>query len=267
LYGKGFKGSEQERLYGQKLEHQSPGISERELADKIIYLHDVLGLGFRRIAKELGISKDMAFRVYHKYKPAQKVNTEQEIADKETKLLDQDIKEREQNVHRAKIKHEKRKQIAILTVQEAEVSLEHRRELFEDKVALLEFAQNVLPHINPALWLQLVDFCSKKNIDLENGIHEAIGLQSDYEEIRKDAQRENRAYFLDEYLQMQIEEWLSQQQNEELEKETEDSGNNTQNVIVQVAEDPKEYVRIPLALNPGEWVDKKGIFHILLPRN
>jgi hypothetical protein len=189
-------------------------ISERELADKIIYMHDVLGLGFRRIATELGISKDRAFRLYHKYKPAQKVNTEQEISGRETKLLDQNIKKREQNVHLAKIKHEKRKQIAILMIQEAEVSFERRRELFENKKALLDFAEKVLPVINPPLWLRLEEVCDIIRIGLDDALQDAIGSQIEFEEMRMESLNEDDKYLFDEHLALRLEDWLLEQEEE-----------------------------------------------------
>lgn len=213
------------------MEDGAPEISERELAEKITFLHINMGLGFRKVAKELAsegiqVSKDKAHRLYHKYTATQKINTEQELTDEETELLDQNIRERERTVKLAKTKDEKRRRFATLIVLEYDASFERRRELFQNKAALLDFTKKVMPITNPALWLRLTNSCALEKIDLAEVIQDAIGNQADYEEVRMEYKKERRDYLLDEYLCLCIEDWFLQHQEEEDEEENEDSMEN-----------------------------------------
>lgn len=240
-------------------------ISERELAEKIIFLHDYLRLGFRKIAEKLTsrgfkMSKDKAHRLYHEYR-THSVDVEE---DEELKQLKEAEMEGQKRLRLLRQKEERRKCIAILAVEEVDAKFERRQELFEDKEALLRFARTVLPVINPALWLRLTNFCNIEEVDLAEAILDAVGSQADYEEVRMERKKENRNYLFDEHLCLYIEDWLLQQQGEELDEEAGDSVDEEPNITIHVVEAPKECVKIPLAPSTREWVDSQGFFHILI---
>ena len=74
-------------------------ISEKELAERIIYMHDTLGLGFRRIAGELtsegiSISKDKVFRLYHKYKKSETTRAEEDEEFGQMKEMENETRKR-----------------------------------------------------------------------------------------------------------------------------------------------------------------------------
>jgi hypothetical protein len=122
------------------------GYLKPNLPGKSFFLHDVLGLGFRRIAGKLAsegikISKDQANRLYHKYK-TQNADVEE---DTELKQLREAETKAQKRLRLLRQKEERRKCIAILAVEEVDAKFKHRQKLFENKKSLLRFAKNVLP--------------------------------------------------------------------------------------------------------------------------
>jgi len=235
------------------MESQPKHISERDLAERIIYLHDVEGLGFRKIARKLtpeGIkmSKDKAHRLYGKYVAAE-INTDSEVTDEELNHLDQTEKEVTRSVKLARVKNEKRRRIAGLIVQEAEASLELRIKLFQDKAALLGFAEKVLPVVSPTIWLQLRDYCAMENISIADSLHHAIGSQAAYEEARMDYKREERDYLLDEHLCIRLWDVLMPNQEDESQEESEVA------VAPESINKEAEFVTVTIPREEDTWVD------------
>lgn len=215
------------------MDNEDSDISEEALAEKIVYYHDVLGYGFRRITDKLleeygiEIGKDTVFRRYHKYKKTETVAFAER--DEELAELDELEREAQKKAETARKKEERRRRIAALLVQEADASFERRQELFQNKKALLEFSEKVLLVINPTLWLRLNKFCETKKLDLADTIHEASGSQIDFEEARMQALKEDDDYFLDEYLCFCLDDWLS-------EKEKQQQEDDKPNIIIDVVE-------------------------------
>lgn len=195
------------------MKNEASSISERELAEKVQFLKNQ-GLGYRRIGKRLGISKDRAFRLDHKYMTTQEIDTGQEIMDQEIAEiggLEIEIKER---IEIAGERTERKWRLKSLLVQEADSSFERRQELFEDKMALLDFTQKVIPLANPALWLRLKKVCKIFEISAENALQEAIGPQEEYEETRMESLDDEGEYPLDQHLCLCLRNWLSEQEEQ-----------------------------------------------------
>ena len=85
------------------------------------------------------------------------------------------------------------------------------------KPVVLWAARVQIPH--PALWLRITNFCSVEKINLADAIQGTIGNQADYEETRKGYKKENYDYLVDEHLCLRIEDWLLQQQTEQIEED------------------------------------------------
>jgi hypothetical protein len=174
--------------------------SEWKLAQEIIHLHDVLGHGFRRVAKELvsqgyRLSKDSANRFYNKYKPVARVEV------KGTKELMRFKLAETRERQRLEVKTEKeeiRKRLNILFVESVTVTFERRRLLFTDRERLLRFARKVMPKVDPLLWDQFQDHCFEGEIKLVDAVSTALGRQADYE--TQTVEYENKRQRLDLYL-------------------------------------------------------------------
>jgi hypothetical protein len=127
--------------------------SERELAEKIVHLHDDLGKGFRRVAKELAnqgwkVNKDRANRLYNHYK----TNTSADVMDnKDLKHMKLEETRQRQRFEAQKEKEEIRRRLTILFVEKSTMSFGQRKELFKDQDKLLRFAKRVMPAIDPML--------------------------------------------------------------------------------------------------------------------
>lgn len=200
------------------MENEASSISERELAEKIRFLKNQ-GLGYRRIGKQLEISKDRAFRLDHKYKTAQKIDTEQEITDQELAKLGELEKDAWMKTEIARKKRQKRWNIASLLVQQLDADFQARQQLFKDKKKLLAFAKKTIPEINPTLWLLLNEFCEAEKIDVADALKNAVGPQTDYEDVRMQAIEDDDEYYLDEYFCDCLKEWLLEKQKVQLEKD------------------------------------------------
>lgn len=239
------------------MEKQIPDISEEEVAAKIIYQHDNLGKGFRRISKFLSfqgirLSKDQVFRIYHRFKDPQETRLDEQIVDEELESLIQRAEIEKKRVKLARAKEEKRRQIAVLWVQEADLSLEKRTKLFRSKLALLDFAKKVMPVLHPSIWIQIVDYCRSENMQLVDVLKEALGSQADYEEVREEYRRQGEYYRLNQHLRLWFEEWLLQRTDEESEEEVQDLAK--EEVHIEIVDDEEEYV-IPITLDYQEYLE------------
>lgn len=187
--------------------------AEKELARKIRFLK-MQGLGYRRIGNRLGITKDKAFRLDHKYNTPQEVNMEREIRDEEIAQLDELEAEIERKVRTARERRERRRRVADLLIQEADADFQVREHLFENKKDLLAFGEKVLPVVNPPLWVRLKKVCAIMEINFEDALEEAIGPQAIYEQARMKSLGKEDAYLLDQYLCDCLESWLAEQEKE-----------------------------------------------------
>ena len=196
-------------------------MSERELAEKIIHLHEVVGLGFRKIAQRLTsegieISKDTAFRLFHKYKKDDAVNVEE---DKELAQLEETEKNAQKDLRLLRKKEEARRRIAAITLEKAMTTFERRKQLFSDADELLKFAEIVMPIIDPMLWDEFKEVCEEQGYDLDNTLATAIGKQRYFEDQLAEDTGEKLS--LDLYLSENIEEALNAWNVENEEESTE----------------------------------------------
>jgi hypothetical protein len=193
-------------------------ISEQELAEKIIHLHDVLGLGFRRLAKELTsqgcrMNKDGANRLYNKYKRCDDVATEE---DEELKQLKEAEEEARGHLRLEREKEEARKRLTVLFVEKKTMTFEQRKRFFTNKDKLLKFAQRTMPVTDPMLWDELKEYCFEQGYDLADATAIALGKQKNFEDQpTKDANAKQR---LDLYLRNGIRECLNDWRADEQEE-------------------------------------------------
>ncbi len=192
-------------------------------------MHNVLGLGFRRVAKELTsqgfkISKDKAHRLYHKYKAYEGV----EVEDEELREMKTEEMEARGRLELAREKEEIRKRIEALIVEETMTSYEKRKELFTKEDELLEFVEKVMPVVAPQVWSDFKEFCEEQGFDLANALATALGPQRYFEEQLADYEEQR----LDQYLSEQIEESLTAWKKDE-EEESPEPGDNEPDIIVE----------------------------------
>lgn len=197
---------------------QAKESSERELAGKIIYQHDVLGMGFRRLSKKLvnegwKINKDRANRLYNKYKVSVLGDA---LDDKDLKHLKLAEARQRQRFEVQKEKDEIRRRLTILFVEKSTMSFEQRKRLFTDQEKLLRFARRVMPVTDPALWDAFSDFCQERGYKLAIAVAIALGNQQDYEAQSTLLNGERR---FDLYLATEIKkclaDWRTREQNKE----------------------------------------------------
>jgi hypothetical protein len=174
-------------------------LTEQELAEKVIYLHDVTGLGFRKVAKALtaqGVptNKDGANRLYHKYEKDCNANVEE---DKELKRLSEAEDRAREQLILAREKAEARKRLTALFAESKTMTFELRRKLFTDPEKLLRFAQRTMPVVDPMLWSELKECCEEQGYDLANALSIALGDQRDFEHVSAQAEGKKG---LDSYL-------------------------------------------------------------------
>ena len=214
------------------MEESTLEISDRELVDRIIFLHEDMGLGFRRVAKELTsqgftMGKDKAYRSYLKHRPHMDDSSED---DEELENLKELEKEAQKRLRLATEKEEIRKRIASLIVEEARTSYEKRREIFTDENALLDFAEKTMSVIDPQLWEDFTEFSEEQGYDLADAVAIALGSQRDFEEQLPEGEQR-----LDHYLSGRIRESLDsleEEIDEEVNSETNEWRPNI-NVIIE----------------------------------
>jgi hypothetical protein len=146
-------------------------------------MHDDLGKGFRRVAKELTnqgwkVNKDSANRLYSKYM----TSTSADVVDnKDLKHMKLAETKQRQRFEVQKEKEEIRRRLTILFVEKSTMTFEQRKKLFRDQDKLLRFAKRVMPIVDPMLWDEFVQFCEERGYDLANAVAIASGDQLDYE--------------------------------------------------------------------------------------
>jgi hypothetical protein len=158
--------------------------SEKELGKRILHLHNVRGLGYRRIAKELmgegiRLNKDQVNKLYLKYKKndADEVKGDRVLEDlkkAEARALNELEVKRE--------KHEIRRRLVELFIKNRTVTFEQWRELFTNQEKLLRFAKRAMPVVDPMLWTNFCLFCKERDFSLAFALARALGSQFDYEE-------------------------------------------------------------------------------------
>ena len=200
------------------MERTTSQLSEKELAQEIIRLHDT-GLGCRRISRKLeamGIraNKDKVNRMFSKYK-----RSDTEIEDEELRLLRQSETEIREHIRLEREKEEVRKRLADLFVEEATMTFAQRKKLFEDQNCLLKFGQRTVAVTDPGLWTAFLDYCLDEE-DLAEGLSEALGHQKSFEALS--AQNPEAKMRLDSYLRERMRQCIASWETvdeEECEKE------------------------------------------------
>jgi len=229
------------------MEDQGSQTPELELAEKIIHLHDVVGLGFRRISQKLTsegtkISKDTAFRLLHKYKKDDAIDIEE---DEELAHLKETEKEAQKDLRLVRKREEVRRRIAAIAVEKAMTSFAKRKQLFSEEEELLGFAEKVMPIIDPMLWHEFKGFCEEQRYGLANAVATAIGEQRYFEDQLMYEAGEKQS--LDRYLKEQIEESLNAWKEEGKEENSEPTVYEPDTIITIKGND-EEYITIPLVL-------------------
>ena len=207
------------------MERTTSQLSEKELAEKVIHLHDS-GLGFRRIARELTaqgykMGKDRANKLFDKYK----TTTDTDVGEDEElrQLRRAETKARQQLANR-KEKEELRKRLTILFVEKETLTFERRRKLFTDEKKLLRFAAKAIGVLYPMAWAEFKEFCEEEDLDLAAALSTALADQQDYES--SSVQNGEVKKRLDVYLREEIEEFINlweEDDCEECEKEEDET--------------------------------------------
>ena len=205
------------------METQVSDLSEQQIAQRIIHLHENLGLGFRRIAKKLSaedipLSKDRAHRLYRKYRSPLPAEAEEASTDKELEALKRQERRAARKAKLAKEKFELRKRIADFKVKEAMYSSKTRTELFSDEKKLLKFLEKIMPVVDPSLWIAFKTYCATQGYNLANAAAIAIGEATDYDAHLTTSA--NQTQKLHSYFQERLRESLETWKQEEETKET-----------------------------------------------
>jgi hypothetical protein len=166
------------------MEDNASQISEKELADKIVHMHDNLGFGYRKIAGELRkqgckANKDSVNRLYQKFK--ENSGGSEQSEEKGLMLLRATEARARQRVEVQREKTILRQQLVAAFVEERTMTFEQRRRLFTDQEKLLKFAKKVMPIVDPMLWDEFSEFCQVRGYDLANAVAIALENQRDYE--------------------------------------------------------------------------------------
>jgi hypothetical protein len=153
-----------------------------ELAQKIAELHEV-GLGFRRIAKELSnqgyrLNKDRCYRIFNTYAKESCIDKSEDKELSHLKLMETKGRRRFE-VQREK--EEVRRRLTTLYIESNVLTFEKRRRLFNDRVKLLRFAKRVMPVVDSMLWSDFSEFCEVRDYDLADAVAKSLGDQRDYE--------------------------------------------------------------------------------------
>jgi hypothetical protein len=203
------------------MEQNISQLPERDLAIKIIHMHDNLSLGYRRIAKELGkqgfkVNKDSVNRLYRKFKETDDKKQEENALT----LIRKAENRARQRVETKKEKERIRIQLTVLFVEEHTMTFEQREKLFTDLETLLRFAKRIMPVVDPMLWTEFVEYCQESCDDLAYALAFAIGHQRDYE---RPAMYSGEKQRFDLYLQDRMRAWLAAGEKQELSENTGDS--------------------------------------------
>jgi len=216
-----------------------PSITEAEVGKKIIYMHDTLNMGFRRISKALesegilGYGKDRVNRMYWKHRVSAEDNANVKDNNDGLVMLAKTEGEAGRKRELARAKNEKKRRIAILTLEEIDELLESRQQIYRQKSVLLRVAKRVLPVMNPVIWLRLTDYCEENGSGLAEALRDALGPQVDFEQARTEDLQEGYKYYFDVHLAQCIENWLSEKEEDRL-KKTVDSTNGRQYEIFTI---------------------------------
>jgi uncharacterized protein YbaR (Trm112 family) len=178
-----------------------------DIIEKIIHLHDVEHKGFRKVADELGMTKDRVHRIYKKDAAAFKKQRQ--------KMFSQDpvymaLKKTEQEIERKKIRdlaiEETKQKIKDHQMQRAQTS-KGLEEIFSDQKEMVEFAEHTVKQYE-ALKL----FCRERKLEPEKTLVDLIGSKEDYVNT---AEEEGEVQDLPEYIGSTIDSFLMSRKEEE----------------------------------------------------
>jgi hypothetical protein len=171
-------------------------------------------MGFRRISGELvargypEMSKD-TIRKFYLEGTNQKIPV-REIENEELKPLRQEEKDAEEKARLTKEKQRIRERIVEHKVDEMMYSFYKRRGIFASPEDTLDFAEEVMPVIDPMLWERFKEFCEEYGRDLAYATSDAVGEQRDYEE-RGDCRLGS---YLKEQIKQSLNAWEEEEENE-----------------------------------------------------
>jgi hypothetical protein len=194
---------------------QRSRMSQQELARKIVHLHDVLGMGFRRVAKELTtqgctVNKDSANRLYNEYKTGTSVEVMDNKDLRHLKLAEARQRQRfEVQKEIEVIRHE----LTVLFVENNTLTFEQRKNLFTDENKLFRFTRKVLCVLDPMLWEEFTGFCVERGYDTANAVAIALGNQKDYEtQLNYSDARQRFDLYLQEAIRTCLANWKKEEE-------------------------------------------------------
>ena len=247
------------------MERPTSQLSEKEVAEKVIFLHDVENKGFRKVSTEMraqGIpmNKDKANMVYRAYSKRDDASLEM---DEELKRLKEN---EEETIGRIKLEREKlevQRRLTILYIEKETLTFAKRKRFFANRGMLLRFAQKVMPITCPEVWDELKEYCSMYGYDLADATGIALGGQKTYED--KQAQDASMKQRLDLYLRDGINECLNSwraddPESKSSEPETEVSMQKWQEERKKTEERREEMLQA--SDDTEEYVDNEGYVHI-----
>jgi hypothetical protein len=237
---------------------QHDGRPESEIAREIIHLHDDLGWGFRKLARDMKsrgcrMNKDKANKLYSKYKTGLDVEVGVK-SDKELERLKTMEDKARQKLMFKKEKEEVRKSLTALYVGKRTMTYEQRKILFTYWEKLVEFAEKVLPAVDPTGWDQFKKHCWWRNIDLEDAVGTAVGTQADYETLYDENENKRQRFdlYMRDRLKAALKRWTdhSQEESEYIEESEQitDNSENEEWIPLEVTDgsENKEWVTIEL---------------------
>jgi hypothetical protein len=192
---------------------------EKQIIDIIVDCREKLGMGYRKISKELvsrgfeKISKDTVRSKYMVYAAAHK-RTNNEASDKEFRVLKKREARQSIKTELAKQKNESRLRIAKLKVEEFMQDINKRGSLFEDDYRLFQFVEKTVAVIHPTIWFLFGKLCENKDYDMINEVWRAVGNQEEFER-----QNSEKTISLDEYIANCLQKRMNVRKQEESRKQ------------------------------------------------
>ena len=156
--------------------------SKIEIAEKIVHLHDIEMMGFRKIVKKLNeenirINKDKANQIYRKFKS----NIDLEIGI-ELRQLRKRENNSEHHLIQQKEKEKIRQNLTRIYTERNTLTYDQRKILFTNPKKLLTFAGKSMSVLQPIIWDEFFQFCEERGYDLANSLANALGKQKIFEE-------------------------------------------------------------------------------------
>ena len=187
----------------------------RELIERIVYLHDVEEKGFRKIANELDMSKSSVHRIYKEQAATFKEEVEKKLDGNEEYRTLKDKRLRfQKEVKKLHAIEEERKKIKELCLQKARTG-EGLQDIFNSPEKMLEFTNATVGDYrslflsNPKVLESFIFYCQAHNLSLPETLFEVAGSLEEYEADPID---------LDNHIGLQLEDFLSRRLEEERRK-------------------------------------------------